>query len=212
MKKIHEKSTIEKYLKASHLPEHFCTENLDFFLIEYRRGEFLSRPGQAVTNFLFPVRGNTVLYYLDENGNKRTLALLGGTGLLGDMEFALNSIPIFYAEAVTPVTALALPMERNRSALEKDCRFLMFLLRQNSQNKISIARNTVVLPKLDERLIYYLKNDCPGQTMIGMDHTAARLRCSRRQLQRVVKKLKEQGRLIRVRKGSYRLTEKEPEA
>lgn len=212
MKKIYEKSLVEKYLKTSHLSGQFCTEKLGFFLIEYRRGEFLSRPGQDIAYFLFPVRGSVVLYYLDENGARRTMAVMNNTGLLGDMEFALNTIPHFYAEAVTPVTALALSMEKNRAILEKDCRFLMYLLRCNSRNKMSVARNTIVLSRLDDRLLYYLKNDCPDQMMIGMEHTATRLQCSRRQLQRVVKKLHEQGRLIKVGKGCYQLSEKGPEA
>lgn len=71
--------------------------------------------------------------------------------------------------------------------------------------KVFTARNSVVLPRLEERLLYHLKNECLHRTIIGMDDTAARLRCSRRQLQRVVKKLEEQGRLKKLRKGCYRL-------
>lgn len=205
MKKIYEKTQIAESLRKSELPKQFCTENLDFFLIRYQKGELLSTPGQPVAYFQFLVRGSVALYYLDESGDRRNVTIAENAGLLGDMEFALDNRPFFYAEALTSVTVLALPMEKNRTRLEKDCQFLMYLLRQASWFKISTARNRVVLPHLEERLLYHLENECPQQTIIGMDGTAAKLQCSRRQLQRVVRKLQEQDRLVKLRKGCYRL-------
>ena len=205
MKKIFERSAVEECLRKSKLAEQFCTEGLDFFVIQYQRGELLSVPGCPIPNFQFLVRGSVVLYYLDEGGNRRDAALLDEQGVLGDMEFSLGNLPVFYIEAVTPVTALALPMEKNRGKLEEDCAFLRYLLRQASRVKVLMARNMVVLPRLEERLLFYLENDCLHQTMTGMDDTAAKLHCSRRQLQRVVKKLTEQGKLEKLYKGCYRL-------
>ena len=205
IKKVYDKSVVEDSIRKAKLSDKFRTEGLDFFVILYQRGEFLSTPDSQMLYFQFLVRGTVALYYVDENGDRRNVALMDGEGLLGDMEFALGNRPIFYIEAVTPVVVAALPMEKNRDRLEKDSDFLMYLLRNASRIKVFTARNSVVLPRLEERLLYHLENECLHQTIIGMDHTAARLRCSRRQLQRVVKKLEEQGRLKKLRKGCYRL-------
>lgn len=205
MEKIYDRETVDEWLKTAYLPEQFDTENFNFFVIKYRQGEFLSEPGQPVKYFQFLVTGSAELYYLNESGIRKNLTVMDGGGLLGDMEFAAESEPVFYTEAVTPVTVLALPMEENRDRLEKDCRFLMYLLRQTFRIKVYSSRNAVILPRLEERLIYYLQNECPRRTMRGMENTAIKLQCSRRQLQRVVRSLEEQGRLAKQSRGCYRL-------
>ncbi len=205
MEKIYNKKLIDKWVERSRLSESFHAERYDFFVIRYQQGEFLSKQDQAIINFQFVVRGSAVLYYLDEDGARRNVTMMENQGVLGDMEFVLGHTPIFYTEAVTPVTVLALPMEENRDRLEKDCEFLMYLLHQAARIKVFTSRSAVVLPKLEERLLYYLENDCPRQTMIGMENTAVKLQCSRRQLQRVVRKLEEQKRLVKRGRGSYQL-------
>ncbi len=205
MEKIYDKSVIETCLNRSRLSWQFDTAGLDFMVFRYQKGEFLARPQQQPTHFQFLVTGSVALYFLEENGSRRNVAVMDGLGLLGDMEFALGNMPLFYAESLTPSTVLALPMEENRAGLEKNCTFLLYLLRQASQIKIFTARNCVVLPRLEERLLYHLENECPRQTLIGMENTAVKLRCSRRQLQRVVKKLEAQGWLIKLGKGCYQL-------
>lgn len=209
MKKTYDKSVVEPWVKRSHLPEYFATEHLDFFVIHYQKGEFLSEPGEPVRYFQFVVRGSAVLYYLEENGTRRNVIVMDNEGILGDMEFVTDNTPIFYTEAVTPVITVALPIEENREKLEKDCRFLMYLLRQASMVKIFASRNSVVLPRLEERLLYHIKNECPHQLMAGMENTAVKLQCSRRQLQRVVRKLEEQGKLKRQGRGCYQLLQEE---
>lgn len=206
MKKIYDREVIDSYLEKLHLEEQFETKALDFLVIKYEPEEFLSRPQQPIEYFQFMVKGSASLYYLDENGDRRDVTVMERGGLLGDMEFVLGNMPFFYTEALSPVAVLALPMEKNRERLTRDCGFLMYLLRQAAGVKIFSARNAVILPRLEERLLYYLKNECPRQTLIGMEGAASRLQCSRRQLQRVVKKLKEEGRLIKKGRGCYQLT------
>lgn len=205
MKKVYEKAVIEDYLKKSGLQGQFHVEGLNFFGISYQAGELISTPEYPVAYFQFLVKGSVTLYYLEEDGSRRNVIVMEGEGLLGDMEFALGNAPMFYAEAVTAATVLALPLEENRAKLEKDCDFLMYLLRNACRIKVLSARNRVVLPRLEERLLYYMETECAHQAFTGMDGTAAKLQCSRRQLQRVVKKLEEQGVLVKRGKGRYQL-------
>lgn len=196
---------ITAYLEKLRLAERFETKNLEFFVMKYQPGEFLARPEQPAECFQFIVRGSVSLYYLDENGGRRDVTVIDDGVLLGDMEFVLGNMPFFYTEALSAVVVLALPMKKNRAALEQDCGFLMYLLEQAFRVKLFAVRNVVVLPNLEERLLYYLKKDCPRQSFIGMETTAAKLQCSRRQLQRVVKKLEEEGRLVKRGRGCYQL-------
>ena len=203
MKKIYDKEVINSYLEKLHLEEWFETKALDFFVMKYEPGEFLSQPQQTIEYFQFIVRGSASLYYADENGDRRNVTVMEKGDLLGDMEFVLGNMPFFYTEALSPVSVLALPIEKNRERLAQDCGFLMYLLKQAARVKIFSARNAVVMPRLEERLLYYLKNECPRQTLIGMETAAARLQCSRRQLQRVVKKLEEEGKIMKKGRGCY---------
>ena len=59
---------------------------------------------------------------------------------------------------------------------------------------------------LEESFLSYLSERCPDQTFSGAEKMAMQLHCSRRQLQRVLKKLLEEGQLVKLSKGSYRLS------
>lgn len=70
------------------------------------------------------VKGNASLYYLDENGSRRNVTVIDGEGLLGDMEFVTGGMPVFYTEALTPITVLALPMEKTERGWNRTADFL----------------------------------------------------------------------------------------
>lgn len=58
---------------------------------------------------------------------------------------------------------------------------------------------------VEQRVLQYLeKGDAPAE-LVGMESATLQLRCSRRQLQRVLKKLCLQGKIEKVGKGRYRL-------
>lgn len=54
-------------------------------------------------------------------------------------------------------------------------------------------------------MINHLRYYCPGAEMNGLEHTAFRLHCSVRQLQRVLNRLEQQQIVERLGKGRYRL-------
>ena len=58
---------------------------------------------------------------------------------------------------------------------------------------------------LQERLTAILENECSNQSFKGVEEMANRLRCSRRQLQRVLKDLCLSQVLEKTGKGEYRL-------
>ena len=52
-----------------------------------------------------------------------------------------------------------------------------------------------------------MREECEGHVLEGIEHATLRLRCSRRQLQRVIKDLCDQGLVVKVGKGKYQLVQ-----
>lgn len=62
----------------------------------------------------------------------------------------------------------------------------------------------VAAATIEERVVLYMQAT-PGQELWGIENAVLQLRCSRRQLQRVLKKLCASGRAEKTGKGCYRL-------
>lgn len=58
---------------------------------------------------------------------------------------------------------------------------------------------------VEQRVLLYLKNISPSNKLEGIDASALKLRCSRRQLQRVLTKLCQSGQIEKTGKGKYKL-------
>ena len=113
--------------------------------------------------------------------------------MLGDIEFSGADKQPFFTEAAESVICLAMPFRENQSALENDPVFLRFVLGQLAQ-KLSLS---AVM-------------DAAAQTLdaiTSVNHALQPLHCSRRQLQRVLKKLCKEGLLQKTGRGCYRLRE-----
>ena len=94
---------------------------------------------------------------------------------------------------------------RYREVLNYDIRFLHGLLPAYS-GKLKLFSTFDVNATIEERVVLYMQM-APGQVLNGSDDTVFQLRCSRRQLQRVLKKLCANGRVKKIGRGSYQLLE-----
>ena len=72
---------------------------------------------------------------------------------------------------------------------------------------MDIARQT-----LKEKVLLYLEKEAPDQTIHSVNEAVIFLHCSRRQIQRVLKKLCEEGKLQKLGRGCYRLAENQKKA
>ena len=90
--------------------------------------------------------------------------------------------------------------------LLNDNRFLRYLLNSVTEKLMLYSSSQSNFSTLEESFLSYLSERCPDQTFSGVEKMAMQLHCSRRQLQRVLKKLLEEGRLVKLSKGSYRLS------
>ena len=107
-------------------------------------------------------------------------------------------------ETMDRFACLALPIEPNRAALDKDIKFLHSIIRSltdkfSFQSEIEIPSSTI-----EERLMRYMQ--ISGNHRIeGIEATALKLRCSKRQLLRALKKQCEAGKIERIGHGVYGL-------
>ena len=126
---------------------------------------------------------------------------------MGDVEFCGVNSQSSYTEAMESVLCLGIPFQENRSALENDPVFLRFLARQLVQKLAFSAAMGAPAQTLEEKVLFFLRRVQPGHEISSVNHALQPLHCSRRQLQRVLKKLCEEGTLLKIGRGRYRLQE-----
>lgn len=184
----------------------FSTENINFLIYKYAKGEMITSPHKKLREILFAVQGTVRIYGIKSTGDLFPVNQQKAPIILGDMEFAQKGNPPFYTEAVTDVICLALPLEPYEETLHKDVKFLNTLLLSYGEKLRLFAFVDAAADTIEERVLLYLKNICPEGEINGIEGAVLKLRCSRRQLQRVVKKLCENGSLEKLGKGRYRLS------
>lgn len=206
MHRITDDGQIRQWLEQGDILALFDTQGLVFSAFRYEKGELLTDPRRPTEHLLFLVEGSVRIYGIREDGGILPIGLTRSPALLGDVEFCDCPVPPYYAEAQTEAVCLALPIAPYRRALEQDVRFLHMLLRSFSQKLNMISSIGVTPVSLEERVLFYIQNVCPDGELRGVEAATFQLRCSRRQLQRVLQALCQAGRLCKVGKGRYALS------
>lgn len=203
MRTITDKKKIDKLIREKNIASCFDTENLSFTIREYQKGEILTAPGLPAKNFLFLVEGVIQIYGIHDDGSKLPVNLATKPTLLGDVEYCGNGGSAFFAEAWTAVTCLALSMDENREKLYSDVKFLHTLL-DSLVEKITLHSNDMEMQTVEKRVLFYMENVFKNHELKGVEATAIQLRCSRRQLQRTLKSLCDEGKITHTGKGRYK--------
>lgn len=205
MKEIRDTKRLELYYKEQQL--HFQQKPTLLKLIQFEKGELLNGPIHPLKGFYIVVEGSVSIYYITEEGSIRHIFKAGVGILLGDMEFSGIERDMYYVEATETVICLAIPFQENRNMLENDPIFLRFVLVQLAEKLSLSSRIDVVTQTLEEKLIFYLSNVEPNHEIVSVSQTLQVLHCSRRQLQRVLKRLCDDNILIKKGRGCYVLKE-----
>lgn len=207
MEIISDPPALKKMLGNGDILSHFETRPLEFRLFCYQKGELLTTPFRPLDNLLFVVRGRVKIYGLREDGGSFSISLGGRNAMLGDMEFVRKDFPAFYTEALEEVLCVALSIEGNRPALAQDSVFLWYLLECMSYKVRMFSLIGHSAQPVADKVLTFLREIQPDHTLHGISTGLMQFHCSRRQLQRVVKKLCSEGRLKKTGKGEYRLAE-----
>lgn len=208
MEYIRDDRLLQRLLNQEKILSHFETEGLNFQLIKYEKHELLCAPGRPLTNLLFLVKGSVRVYGLREDGSSFSVSRGVGQTTLGNLEFVRHDLPVFYTDAVEEVLCVALPIEKNRPALEQDRVFLRFVMDDMANMILMFTLIGSAGQPIEEKVLTFLRDIQPDHTLHGINDGLAQLHCSRRQLQRVVKKLCGDGVLEKIGKGKYRLLER----
>ena len=205
MKEILDQNRLEHFFKEQQA--HFRQRPPMLKLVEFEKGEILNDPLQPLSLFYILVRGSVSIYSLTEDGSIRYISKAAGGTLLGDMEFSGAGNQSFYIEAAERVLCLAMPFRENLAVLEEDPVFLRFVLSQLAGKLSLSAVMTASAQTLEEKVLFFLRKIQPDHSISSVNQTLQPLHCSRRQLQRVLKKLCGEGLVLKTGRGCYRLKE-----
>ncbi|MBR5316880.1 MAG: hypothetical protein IKU39_03200 [Lachnospiraceae bacterium] len=197
---------LEKYIEKYNIRDMFDTPDLPFKLYRYEIGEMMNHAHPQEKYIKFLVEGTVASDEIDINGNIKRLFEETALAFWGEAEICGYSFSNHLHEVVETAYCIELPLEPFREILLDDKRFLQYLVKRMSG---SIYHATHMLSymnySIEDRLIYHLKYIYPNHTFSGMDLTAKRLQCSRRQLQRVVNQLVKENKIKKIGKGTYSL-------
>ncbi|MGI6254948.1 MAG: Crp/Fnr family transcriptional regulator [Acutalibacter sp.] len=208
MRKIEDKKTLEDWIRRSKVLQCFDTPDLVFQGYRYEKGEFLTAPDIPFEKLLFLVKGTIQIYGIRDDGSISPVSQAESPTLIGDVEFQSGLSP-FFAKASTSVDCLALSVPEYREQLDRDLRFLHTLMSSYVEKLRAISTVAAMAPTVEQRLLLYLDQAGPDGELKGIESATLQLQCSRRQLQRVLKKLCQEGKLLRTGKGRYRLAKPE---
>lgn len=205
MREIQDPALLRQYLDRFQIESFFDTPGLPFRLYEYGPGEMMNLSHASGDYLKFVVEGVFDHYTIQEDGSKFMIHHCEGFGFLGDLAFCGVHPKGRYQQVLETVRAIELPLQPLRETLERDNRFLRFLLHTMARRMPLSLHYRSDLPGAEQALIAYLRWVCPDQTITNVTAAAEHLNYSRRQLQRVLKDLTDRGILARLGKGCYRL-------
>ena len=203
MKRIFDPALLDFYLQKHEIPSLFDTPDLAFSLYQFEKGERLDtlNPEEYLS---FLVDGSIEISANRADGTSYPIGYLDGFTCIGDMEFCGKRDDTHQIEARTTALCIVLPLASTKELLLNDNRFLRYLLNSVTEKLMLYSSSQSNFSTLEESFLSYLSERCP--TFSGVEKMAMHLRSSRRQLQRVLKKLLEEGQLVKLSKGSYRLS------
>lgn len=205
MQEILDQVLLETYLNQYNIRSLFDTPDIPYRLYTYEPGEMMNILRPTTEYLKFVVAGSFDLYSVREDGVRNLIRHFEGFGFLGDLEFCGKNAGTRYQEVIDQVYTIELPLKALRPVLMEDKRFLRFVL-NNLAEKLSAAMPLKAeFPSLADTLVYYLRYECTDHKITSVEDTAFRLNYSRRQLQRVLRELTEQGVLLKEGKGRYKL-------
>lgn len=205
MRIIKDTELLNKAIEELGLRSKFNIEPLHLRLCYYEKGELLSGSHIRQNYLLFVISGIVQIYGIGSDGRKIPVNLAKKGSIIGDVEFCNARNSNLISEVLKDTLCIGISIQENQAALENDIRFLRFLLEEISKKVYLTSVSDSPATSVAEKLLQYMKEECPSHTLKDVEQTTLRLQCSRRQLQRVLKELCEKEEIIKIRKGTYRL-------
>lgn len=183
----------------------FSDESIGIAFTRWRKGEFLSIPDEQPHFLLFIVEGHVRWSAYREDGSESVLAS-GERDVIGDIEAVTGKPSLFYAEAMTDIIAAAVDLRRYGKALREDRKFLSMTVQRMAMKFEAISLETAYSRSAEDRLLSYIERTCGGH-LTNASQAASVLHVSRRHIQRMLRKLSEEGILEHKGRGSYTISD-----
>lgn len=206
MKKIYDKNKIAAYIEKSKYQAVLNELHVDFWLIEYEKGELVTSPFQNELLFQIVEEGSINIYFIRDDGTRYSLSNGHADYFLGDMEIFYPRNYNIYSEATENLTCISFSIDKNRELLLTNNRFLQLICHSLSAKLGAITTIDVAHTSLTERVISYMRYKCASGTLKGLEEAAFHLHCSSRHLQRILNQCEAAGLVSKIGKGAYRLT------
>jgi len=203
---LHRPGLLQAYFEQFHIGSKFTAADLQFRLLRFGKGEFLTAPYRKLEDILFLVKGCAKIYHLRADGGISPVASVTSGTIFGDVEFATGHPTAFYSETMSEALCIGLSLSRYDSHLRKDTVFLNEMLRSVGEKLDMVSSLEASSQSLEEKLLFYLEFICPDGCLHSVNDAVMQMHCSRRQLQRVLKKLCDTGRIEKQCRGTYRLS------
>lgn len=205
MEVLRRPAQLRAYLERFRIGSKFSAPDLQFRLLRFGKGECLTAPYQKLEDILFLVKGSVKIYHLRADGGISPVAFVTPGAVFGDMEFATGHPSAYYSETMSEVLCIGLSLVRYGSRLKEDAVFLNEMLRSLGEKLDMVSSLETSSQSLEEKVLFYLEFFCPDGCLHSVNDAVIQLHCSRRQLQRILKKLCGTGQIEKQRRGTYRL-------
>lgn len=205
MEKIKDDKLKQYYIKKSDIESCISSKGLEFSVYRYKKGEQLTSPDKKLNEILLITEGTIRIYGFRNNGTVSPVNQQNAPVIIGDIEFSQQGNPPFFTDAVTDVVCVAVSLKKYAEILKNDVLFLRTLLHSYAQKLQFFAFVDAPAETIEDRVMLYLDKICPDHCLNGIEGAVLQLRCSRRQLQRVLSKLCQEGKVEKTGKGKYKL-------
>ena len=209
MERIFDEKKVAVCIAKSKYYSILSTMDVDFYLIKYEKGEFVSSPFQTESLFQIVEYGSINIYIIRDDGTRHALSSGTTDYFLGDMDIFYPRSGDVYAEAAEPLTCIAFSIDKNRETLLSNNRFLALICSSLSSEIGTMTTLDAAPASLSERVMSYMKYKCDGGILKGIEQAAFHLHCSARQLQRILNQSERAGLVKKTGKGTYKLCELE---
>ena len=205
MEKIYDQKKVAACIAKSKYHAVLDTMDLDFYLIKYEKGEFVSSPFQNTLLFQIVEQGSINIYLIRDDGTRYCLSNGTTDYFLGDMDIFYPKSNNIYAEAAENLTCISFSIEKHREVLLSNNKFLVLICNSLSTKMGVITTMEAAPASLTERVLSYMKYKCSNETLKGIEQAAFHLHCSARQLQRILNQCENAALVKKLGKGTYRL-------
>lgn len=210
---VHDKAKIDQYCQKLDIGSHFSNwEKLDKKLVHYTKGELIVMYGECSDKLFFLVNGKIKFYCIADNYEEYFFFNAKNDGLFGEVEYVMGIPSITQSEVLEDCDCIIIPIEKNRHLLDDDLKFQTFITRILAQKYNDMRLNYVDVEtfSLEERLARYLVSQLDEELVDNLKQMSRVMRCSYRQLLRVIKKFCQMGYLERLStKGKYRIADRD---